>query len=138
MGNQCCSCKSSAAPGDAEAIRKNNESSGIARTPQPGPRAANGMVASGGGGSDGGPVAHAHRSSPDFHSAGSGPSDTEEEWYDAEEEWYDAVSEVDLAEALEQWEEQQHTHTAEVDRAIQVGAAPTCLFFVGQAFGCCA
>lgn len=41
---------------------------------------------------------------------------------DIEEEWHDALSEVDLAEALEEWEEGTlHGHDAGVDRAIEVG-----------------
>jgi hypothetical protein len=41
-----------------------------------------------------------------------------------EEEWHDALSEIDLAEALEGWEQEGQWHDAEVDSAIQVLLPP--------------
>lgn len=40
---------------------------------------------------------------------------------DTEDDWHDAASEVDLAEALQEWEEEQRWHDPDVDQAIQVG-----------------
>ena len=98
MGNAC--CRPPAGDGGAEAVSK---------APGGGRTAA---VSLGGG-------QGLHRPSLGWYSATDGYDGCSEE----EEEWHDALSEIDLAEALEGWEEEANWHDAEVDSAIQVPAA---------------
>ena len=91
---------------------------GTAEVPVGGRAAAVSRGGTAGGGSGGGQGLH--RSSLGWQSATDGYDGLSED----EEEWHDALSEIDLAEALEGWEQEAQWHDAEVDSAIQVPPPP--------------
>lgn len=112
MGNTCCSA--GAGNAENEAVRKNPQHISNLKQPVADSTPATPLHPGSGGQTGGSLPVLQTRSSLGWHSADEGVGS------DTEEEWHDALSEIDLAEVLEEWEEQQHTHVAEVDRAIQV------------------
>lgn len=108
MGNAC--CRPPAGDGGAEAVSKAPGAVGSRQVLGGGRTAAVSLGGAAGGGQG------LHRPSLGWYSATDGFDGSHE----AEEEWHDALSEIDLAEALEGWEEEANWHDPGVDSAIQV------------------